>query len=230
MTGSTSSFHGKFETNDAVLIQGGHSQPLFMDMLRLSMQRHAAYCNSHKMDYWCHFGNPCPERLDGAWDKVHWINLAMGMHYKYVFWMDTDAAINRFDVDLRDALKDFDIGAVCHDPEKSNYLKVRGIVKHNNVGVTYYRNTDIAREFVKEWHDSYPGEDNWFEQGIFNRMSALDKYKGVVGTVDDTWNATINVNWVDNPNVVGWHGIFPWAKRVGMMKDYLKNDYLAYRI
>jgi|WetSurMetagenome_2_1015567.scaffolds.fasta_scaffold106020_2 hypothetical protein len=221
--------YAKFKSYNAVLIQGAHTQPVFTDMLRMSNSRHAAYCLSHKMDYWCNYGNPCPDRNDGAWDKVYWVKQALQLHYDTVIWMDSDAVVNNFDCDLRDAIPD-GIGAVCHDPDKSKHLSSRGIMKHNNVGVMYFKNSPIVKEFVNEWWDAYPGAEGWFEQGTFNDMIKTDKYKDIFHTVDDTWNSTVSVNWVDNPNVIGWHGTFPWARRVSMMRDFLKNDFLTYRI
>ena len=169
----------KFKSNNALLIQGAHTQPMFMDMLRLSFQRHAAYCNSHGFDFWCNFGNPCPDRINGAWDKVFYLKNAADMHYEYIVWLDSDAVINDFEVDLRDALKDCEIGAVCHDPAKSKYLADRNIKKHNNVGCLYFKNTPLVKEFINEWWNAYPGEEGWFEQGTFNKMIESDKYKGL---------------------------------------------------
>jgi hypothetical protein len=35
---------------------------------------------------------------------------------------------------------------------------------------------------------------------------------------------------VEKPNVLGWHGIAPTAKRLAMMQAFLKDDYLKYRV
>jgi len=219
-----------FTDNNALLIQGAHTQPTFMDMLRVTMQRHTAYCNSHKFDYWCQFGNPCPDRTDGAWDKVHYLNHAVNLHYEYIIWLDSDTCINRFDIDLRDALEGCEITAACHDPDRSKYLKDRNIAKHHNVGALYFKNTPLVKEFIAEWYASYPGDKAWFEQGAFNELIKTEKYAKVFKPADDTWNATVGVNMVEEPNVIGWHGTYPWAKRVEMMKQFTKNDFLRYKV
>jgi hypothetical protein len=153
---------------------------------------------------------------------------AFAAGYKYAVWIDTDAAVMDFDADLRNALPEGAlIGAVEHDPARSPYLAKFKVPRHKNVGVLYVKNTPETVKFFENWRDSYPGDDRWFEQGIFNQLSEGNP---IVASVDDKWNATINVNMVDKPVVLGWHGIQPAEKRLAMMKKELEHDFLMFRV
>jgi hypothetical protein len=220
---------------NAVLLQHTYSASsivvgdnCFNDMLRLTYQRHAAYAMAHRMDHWCFQGGIHPENPGeaGAWAKIHLMKMAL-KDYEYIFWVDADAAIMDFETDLRDAVKDIDIGACVHDPEKSPYLKQLGIDKHINVGVMYLRNTDLTNDFIDKWLASYPGPKRWAEQGAFNE---LIKTIPAVSIIDDKWNATVNVNMVKKPVVMGWHGVMPSINRFLQMKAALADDFLTYRV
>lgn len=216
-----------FQYNDALLIQCGHSSPLFIDMLRLTMQRHATYCLGHNMDYWCQFGMPI-YAARAAWDKVYFINQAMQLNYKHIIWLDTDTAIMDFSADLRDALKTGDVGACEH---YADWFEKMEIPRHYNVGAMYFHNTPIAKEFVADWyslHDN-PKLGRWMEQGAFNDLVTSDKYKDIFEKLDDKWNATVNVNEVKQPVVKGYHGIYPAVKRLNYMRADLPNDWLEFR-
>ena len=207
--------------NKKLLIQNVHTMPVFIDMLRLTMQRHAAYCVSHNFDYWCMFGNPCPERETGAWDKIDRIMDGLRAGYEFVAWVDTDAAIMG-DEDLSNALTaDQHIGGCIHD--------AHDIPRHINVGALYFNNTKETRLFVSNWHDSYPAtEHQWQEQGEFNRLAK--EHPEIVSEIDAKWNSTVDTNEVDNPVVKGWHGIRPHSLRLQVMKKELQNDFLKYRV
>jgi hypothetical protein len=203
----------------------------FLDMMRLIYQRHAAYSRAHNYDYWHIIGSMYPEMKGGGWDKIDLIRRAMELGYQYIVWIDSDAAIMDLEAELTDALPEGkDFGAVLHDPAKSEFLKSCEVPSHCNVGVTYWRNTELTQRFVLEWFASHPGEERWVEQGSFNKLIADDRYKDAFHVVDDTYNATVNVNEVDKPVVKGWHGIMPPVKRLNMMKKELGKDFLKYRV
>ena len=201
----------------------------FGDMLRLSYQRHAAYACAHAMDFWCFQGGVHTEMPGeaGAWAKI-WLMKDALKDYEYVFWIDADAAIMDFETDLRDAVKDINIGACIHDPAKSEYLRQFGIDKHINVGVMYLRNTDLTKQFVDKWIASYPGPVRWADQGAFNNL--IVEMPDAVSVIDDKWNATVNVSMVDKPVVMGWHGIAPAVNRFLQMKQVLIDDHINFRV
>ena len=212
---------------DAILLQQAYTPDIehsgfFYDMLRITMQRHAAYTRAWKMDFQLYFGDYVPDMdvMTGAWHKVVMIRDALAKGYEYVFWLDTDAAICDFNVDLRSAFTgEGDIGACEHD--------ANGIPAHLNVGVLFVRNSDKTREFVDEWLATYPGDDRWFEQGSFNDL--VKKHQGVVFKMDDRFNATVNVNEVNRPVVKGWHGLMP-RPRFEAMKKFFWQDHIKYRV
>jgi hypothetical protein len=104
-----------------------------------------------------------------------------------------------------------------------------GIAPHLNVGVLYFKNADITRQFCADWLSRYPGDRRWMEQGAFNDMVKEAEYKELVVTLPDKWNATIDVNMCPNPVIKGWHGIMPWARRTEMMRMDLTDDFRKFR-
>jgi hypothetical protein len=222
--------------NTAVILQqclsiGAYNNPwsgIFYDMLRLTQQRHAAYARAHGFDYIVNFGDVHPGKKFGAWDKIQLVLDALRRGYDYVVWLDTDAAIMDFEVDLRDALPaDALIGAVEHDPDRSPFLKLNQVPRHKNVGVLYVRNTPASVKFFEEWLSTWPGVERWAEQGAFNLLAERD---GIVCAVEDRWNATVNANEVVNPAVKGWHGVMPPEKRLAMMSAELADDFIKFRV
>lgn len=227
--------------NDAVLIQTcASANPLgeygawsgvFYDMLRLALPRHSAYARAHNMDYWAIMSDVHPEMTRGAWPKIWLLRDALEAGYQYAAYLDTDAVVWNMDCDLRDALPgDKAIGAARHDPAKSEYLRQMRVPAHHNVGALYVRNTPGARAFLQAWLDSYPGHQRWMEQGSFNELCERAEFAPIVAAVDDTWNSTVNVNLLPNPNVMAWHGVMPPGRRLDMIRQALANDCLKFRV
>jgi len=222
--------------NNAILIQHclstnaatGNWSGIFNDMLRLTQQRHLSYTRAHKFDYWAMFGDIHPEMFPGAWGKV-WLTLsALRYGYEYAVWFDTDAAVTDMSRDLRDALPAGKfIGAVKHDAE---WLRKLDVKPHFNVGVLYVRNSPLSIEFFEDWLKAYPGPERWMDQGAFNVLIESEKYRDLFSQVDDTWNATINVNMVAKPAVSGWHGVMPPEARLEIMRQTFKDDFLKFRV
>jgi hypothetical protein len=189
-------------SNDAIIIQHCYSNSEYANMLRLSYSRHCQYALMHKFDYWALVGNvyqPPIEDHPGAWEKIYWVRQAFSYGYQFVAWLDADSLIVDMKADLRDALKGgVQIGA-CQHP---------GPPVHLNVGVMYFANTQAVNDFITEWlnHMNDPVR-GWAEQGWFNELSQGEKHKGVVGRIDDIWNATYHAG-TNRPNsvVLGFHG------------------------
>jgi hypothetical protein len=219
--------------NNAVLIQQCSSLDSctgeFHDMLRLTMQRHAAYARSHQMDYWLIFGDTDP-RLDwhkGAWPKIPLIKRALEQGYEWVFWVDADAAIVKQD-DLREALSDGKlVGGVEH---YAPWFEGFQIPRHINVGVLFFRNAPLTKQFIDAWLDAYPGEPRWAEQGTFNKLIVDFQYADVFQSLPAKYNATVNVHHEKEPVIIGWHGVAPLAKRLELMKAALFNDFLKFKV
>lgn len=224
--------------NDAVILQQvysctfgslGIAANCFNNMMRMTYLRHSAYAAAHNMDYYNIQGDYAPEMLSeaGSWAKVQLIKDMLDKGYKYVFWIDADAAIHDFEADLRDAVKDCDIGACVHDPAKSKWLEELKVEKHINIGVMYVKNTSGSKKFFDLWLASYPGIERWAEQGAFNNL--VEEYPGYVKVIDDKWNATMRVNEVEKPVVMGYHGV-PMQERYLAMKENYQYDALTYQV
>jgi len=221
-------------TNNSVIIQqcfDFHNSHTFSDMMHLTYQRHCTYAESHNFDYWHVLGTLYPDMITntqgGGWCKIGLIQMALKRGYDYIAWIDADAAITS-ECDLRDALPAGKfIGAAHHD---APWFPQYQILPHYNIGVTYWRNNPLVLEFTQDWLSRYPGDMRWMEQGTFNAMIAEDKYKDLFAPVEAKWNATINVNEVEKPNIMGWHGVMPEARRFSMMKEVFKDDFIKYRI
>lgn len=214
--------------NDAISTQTG----IFYDMLRLAFPRHSAYARAHNLDYWNLMSDIYTHGSTlGGWPKIGLILDALKQGYEYVAYLDTDAAVWNMECDLRDALPAGKlIGACVHDPAKSEYLRMCQVPKHMNVGVLYIRNDPRTVEFMQAWDATHPGHPRWLEQGSFNEMAQSGQWSDIVAVVDDTWNATVNVNPVPNPNVLAWHGVTPNARRLALMQAAMANDHLRFRI
>ena len=219
--------------NDALVIQHAYDHHMeFVDMMRLSYPRHSAYCKAHNFDYWHMLCDvPGLNVYQGGWAKVKLIKQALEWGYKTVVWLDCDAAVWNMECDLREALPgEAQIGACWHDPEKSAYLKQNQVPPHYNVGVLYVRQG--ALEFINDWLGQYGAVEQmrFKEQEIFNGLIATDKYAPLFARLDDTWNATVGVNAVPRPNVLAWHGVWPNARRVEMMRSAMANDFINFRV
>jgi hypothetical protein len=211
---------------DAIILQQAYEGNIyFIDMLRLSMQRHAAYALSHNMDYQPYFGDYTDRDVTtGGWSKIKMIMDALDKGYKYIFWIDTDAAIVDFETDLRDGFKGF-IGCCEHNAKA--FPENLQVPTHFNIGVTFVQNGNGVKEFVQKWWDSFPGHDRWMEQGSFNE---LIKDNPLFFKLDDKFNATVNVNMCEKPVIIGWHGVSPIVKRFNLMRNVLYTDHIKYKV
>ena len=226
--------------NDSILIQQCwstnqtiYSPTVFSEMQRLTYQRHAAYARAFKMDYWNILGDIHVEMKPGGWSKIWLMKWALEMGYEFIAWIDSDAAVVNGNVDLRTVFeKGGDptsglIGAVLHD---APWFAKNDMGPHYNVGVLYVKAGDLVKVFMDDWISRFPGEQRWVEQGSFNKMVAEDKYKPLFVEVPAKWNSTVNVNLVPDAVVMGWHGVYPEAKRLEMMKTTFKDDFLKFRV
>ena len=214
---------------DAVIIQQAYQIGPFSDMLRLTYQRHAAYAWAHGMEYWPLSATLLPDKWPGGWGKIWLMRLMLDQGYEQVFYIDTDAAIVDMECDLRDALpKDKLIGAVEH--WAPDWFPQFDIPRHYNVGVLFLRNSPMTCALLDDWVSRFPGHPRWMEQGAFNEMIAEEQYADMFHPMDARWNATYNVNEVEDACIRGWHGVMPEVKRLAMMKEVFQDDFLKFRV
>ena len=218
----------KPQLKDAVIVQQAWQIGPFADMLRLTYQRHAAYAWAHNMEYWAVAGSLKPDLWPGGWGKIWLLRMMLEQGYKHVFWIDTDAAIVDGEADLRDGLPEGKlVGAVEH--WAPDWFPNLDIPRHYNVGVLFLRNAPRTIDFLDEWLARYPGAQRWLEQGSFNEM-VTNGHVDIFHPLEAKYNATINVNPVDKPVIMGWHGVMPESKRFSLMKEVFKDDFLKFRV
>jgi hypothetical protein len=220
--------------NTGLIIQQCWSSNDFADAHRLTYQRHASYARAFKFDYWNIVGDIHPEQnVHGGWSKIWLLKWALERGYEFIAWIDSDAAIVNGQVDLRTIFAEGGdpnsglIGAVEHN---APWFKDNGMEAHHNIGVMYFRTGPLVVEFIDDWLSRYPGEPRWAEQGSFNKMIVEEKYKDIFVSCPAKWNSTVNVNLVPDAIVMGWHGIYPVAKRLEMMKNTFKDDWFKFRV
>ncbi|RPJ30383.1 MAG: hypothetical protein EHM35_12700 [Planctomycetaceae bacterium] len=217
-------------TNNGIILQQAfdwQGNKTFVDMLRLTYQRHASYAEGHRFDYWHMVGPLLTNHWGGGWCKVELIRLALSQGYEFVAWIDSDAAIIA-DRDLREALPEGRLfGAVLHDAPWFHAPEWQ-IPPHYNVGVSFWRAG--ALPLVEEWLSLYDEfrQHRWMEQGAFQRL--IELHPEAFHACDTRWNATVNVHETHNAFILGWHGINPLTKRIGMMKATLRDDFLKFRV
>lgn len=199
--------------NNAILIQQIYPNTEGVKLLELTQARHQAYCDKWQIDYQCVYDNPIPnsDPLKGSWGKIKLMQAALYKDYAFVFWLDADTIIADLDMDLRNAIEPFKIGACWHRIPQLN---------HWNVGALYVDNSQESREFISAWLEEYPGTAQWLEQGAFNNLAMLNK---TVVTISDKWNATLNHTMVPDAVVLGFHGYGTTQERYQAMQDTLKS-------
>jgi len=216
------------QLKDAAIVQQAYQIGPFSDMLRLTYQRHAAYAWAHNMEYWPIHASLKPDLWPGGWGKIYAIQLMMQQGYEHVFWIDTDAAITDMDCDLREGLPEGKLIGACE--HWAEWFKEFDIPRHYNVGVLFMKNHPIVTDFLREWIGAFPGDKRWWEQGVFNDLVKSQKYEAIFHRLDDKWNATYQVNEVEQPCIMGWHGVMPEPRRFAMMRKTFEDDYIRFRV
>lgn len=209
---------------DAVIIQQVYKRrewtgnDAYQAALDLVKGRHNVYTVKYNMDYLVVRGEVKAEWLPnhGGWAKLELVRQMLLRGYKYIVWIDADAMIVDMHTDLRDGCP-MGLGMVMH-----NGAGTPG--PHLNVGVMLMQNTPRVREFFDEWCSRYPGttEFPWYEQGEAHKMAHDPKWQDVVIQIENKWNACVYANtMVDNPVVIGWHGMGSPAQRTDQMRQYM---------
>lgn len=204
----------------AVLIQQVYRGSEYVDALTLTYARHLKYCQKFDMDYLTIHGNVV-EKWDmkfGGWAKVALMFNALLDGYDKVIWLDADCLIADLNTDLCEACPEHGIGCVLHTPN--------GRPPVYNVGCLYTTNSERTQFFFNEWLGWYPGPvDGWHEQGMFNLLSQIPHYGGLIVPVDKRWNSCVKgETHVENAVVEGFHGEGEPAKRIQLMREWLMRE------
>lgn len=200
--------------NNAILIQQVFPGMGYEEMIELTRARNEAYCQKYSMDYEVLIGVMSAKYADadkGAWVKIELIHRALFKGYQYIIWLDADAMIKDLNTDLREG---------CSNGIGACWMRIPQL-NHWNVGVLYIQNSQAVKNFVAEWLVEYPGEKQWMEQGVFNKLGMKSK---VVQTISDRWNATMNYSMVPDAVVLGFHGYGDAKQRTEAMKKILEVE------
>jgi len=207
--------------NDTIIIQQVYSNSDYLDMVKMTIQRHLDYCNKHKMDLHLEYGNVIPEYPIeyGGWAKVELIKARLNpsLLYKHVIWLDADAVIVDMSADLRDA---------CPKSEGVGMTRNPLPFPHFNVGMMYITNGETVRRFVREWLTWYPGPINgWHEQAMLNIMQLIPTYQGILCEIDFKYNSCKDAGTqVDKPVVQAFHGAGSGYERYTKMREFLSSS------
>jgi hypothetical protein len=209
--------------NNAVLLQNCHGNSEYIHLLEMVFARHARYCRYWGFDYRFEYGDIIdPKPVGGDWGKVKMIERALE-DYEYVVWLDSDAFIWNVVVDLR---------AAC--------IRPANVVLYNNpfllpaVGAMYWHSGPEAKEMIKDWYTTMPGEPNWWEQGEFQNLCAGKwQDRKLVGYLPPEFNYDDYIFPHDqgtSPFVVGLHGYPDVVTRMEHFKRWIDAWTLPSRI
>lgn len=194
---------------DAILIQSWFT-PDYRQMIDLTRDRHAFYAKKHDMDY-------LPNDLTASgittgqkcYQDIKTIKSALDKGYEFVINMDIDAIIWDLNRDLREAC--IDIRGVRFDAMR---------VKHVNIGITYIRNCEITRRFIKAWEAQAIGR----QASQFGSQNGFNIVTGQMGIppLDPTWNYCYSQHkGIDKPAVRGYHDFIGFDYKMKAMRDDL---------
>jgi hypothetical protein len=179
-------------------------------MVRDNEPRHRAYCERWDIEYKAYFAT---DVQPSASMRIAPVLQALESGHSHVFWIDADAAIIKFDTDLRDSVTD------------KNWLGMRrcdvgwsGRNWHWQTGVFYIKNCEESIRFIRRVHDMTQcgGND---QTSMLELIWDDPTYKHIVNELDCSWNYMPHLDKVDRnpPIVVAFHGV---AHRRAKMHDW----------
>jgi len=195
--------HGLSLTGKPVILSYG-LPPDYSGMLEDHRERHEQYCSLYGYNYLTF--TELISHHPVQWEKIARIrSLLKPDGPSYVFYFDADAAINRMDVDLRNALPEYAwLGLVI------NSAPWERTIFHWNTGVMYIRNCHESREFFDAVWNKYGRQydpNSWEEQRAINiLLLETSKYQQGLVTLPHEWNANISRESPYNSIVVALHG------------------------
>lgn len=197
--------------NDAVLIMNWFT-PDYGEMVELTRARHQRYCDKWGWDLQLNDQTGTPSTTGvKCFNDIHYIKQAIAQGYKYIVSSDVDVMIWDFDKDLREA---------CIDARGVRFDAMR--VKHVNIGVMYFQDCDLTRQFIREWEllASVRKDSQFGAQNAFNILTA----KHNIPPLDPTWNYCYTQHkGIDKPAVRGYHDLIGFHHKLATMKADLKE-------
>lgn len=182
---------------DAVIIQQAVGTK-YKAILRASQDCNELYADKLDMDYQALYGEVQHDGWNPYWCKEFLITNELTRRRKFIFWLDADALVADWTVDLRLAVQD--------TPDKIGIVKHPTPPFHFSCGVMLIHNGEGVRKLFTELIARGPGEPPWYEQTIFNALSTEPEFNGVILPIDYKWNSAFDINPVPNPVIRAWHG------------------------
>ncbi len=162
-----------------------------------------------------------------AWHRVRLIPELFDQGYEFVFWLDADALLQRFDVDILTEVRDGkDLYMVAHDHPSYAISQVP------NTGVMLVRNTDWTRDlFDRLWGMTEYENHMWWENAA---MIDLLGYRNLLGDhpfapdaammartrfLHDGWNHIPSISDVEMPIIRHYAGHSNEVRREKLPRD-----------
>lgn len=213
--------------NDAVLIQYADG-PEHTALLRATHARHSAYTLAHGCDFWSLCGYQDPALM---WPRWEFIEKAITLKYRHIFWLDADAVIVNMAADLRDALPE----AVDRSFGLLHGSVPGGEPDHWNAGVMYIRSGPTTKKVVRHMLTikplAYAPLPRWWEdtdgdQYLLNRLLATFPVatKEAFYPIERKWNTIYGYENGAAPNVLHLAGTPDLGRRLAIINQTITEN------
>ena len=214
--------------NDAVLIQYADG-PEHTALLRATHARHSAYTLAHGCDFWSLCGYQDPALM---WPRWEFIEKAITLKYRHIFWLDADAVIVNMAADLRDALPE----AVDRSFGLLHGSVPGGEPVHWNAGVMYFHGVPMVKNFALLMANFKPPvysplpcwwEDAFGDQYMLNRLLLAKSpinAAALFHPIDRKWNTIYGFEDGTVPNVLHLAGTPDLGRRLAIIKQTIAEN------
>jgi len=197
------------------------------------LENHRLYAEARGYDYLQTSEKFWPD-LHPSFTKVHVIREAMLAGYKEIVWADADVAFMDFRVDLADLLKKDIFMAGYH---QANWK----LWKYICAGLTVWKRTADAMDFVDEWHErctigtlriepkkrvivTYPPWEQWYMDEIIRETAFKGIYAASAEEIGcfcpEMWHD--GILWRKGMPTIHFAGQHTWERRVEVFEQIYK--------
>ena len=161
----------------------------FAKLAKFSVPAMQEYANQHDMDFAEHADIKISKPI--SWIKIDLALEKFASGYEYLFWVDTDAIICRFDEDIRGVLRD----------DADIYFALENIGSNRNrlnAGVWVMRNSDTVIRFLKEIQklDKYLHHKWWEQAAIIETLGLWSMFDSGVRRTDEPTPYMEKLSWL----------------------------------
>ncbi len=165
-----------------------------------------------------------------GWLKIEAIRAALDDNFDFVLWMDIDAIVLRYDVDIRTAaVDDAHLHMAWHGPDSSEIMAA-DFVPHFNSGVMLIRVNDWSRDFFRRVWEIGQLPHHWYDQATILHVLGYDECLGLgpdrpnepnrsrLARLDTVWNSIPGLATAPDPIVHHYAGIGNPSTRLRMIE------------